>query len=166
MANLLALLCNYPELMPQAEALAAQWSLPLLRERDVTAIDDVAFVLLISPEAMALQQTGRKAPGPYSDASIQLLQAFADQAVIDNTRASASLTVDDDDDRIVVIGPNGQGKTTLVKSIAARLALRLADTAKRSSSASSGRPSTVHRSRNWRSLPSAIMIRPSAQAKS
>lgn len=64
MANLLALLCNYPELMPQAEALAAQWSLPLLRERDVTAIDDVAFVLLISPEAMALQQTGRKAPGP------------------------------------------------------------------------------------------------------
>lgn len=64
MANLLALLCNHPELMPQAEALAAQWSLPLLRERDVTAIDDVAFVLLISPEAMALQQTGRKAPGP------------------------------------------------------------------------------------------------------
>jgi ATP-binding cassette subfamily F protein 3 len=29
----------------------------------------------------------------------------------------------DHDDRIVVIGPNGQGKTTLVKSIAARLAL-------------------------------------------
>jgi ATP-binding cassette subfamily F protein 3 len=29
----------------------------------------------------------------------------------------------DQDDRIVIIGPNGQGKTTLVKSIAARLAL-------------------------------------------
>jgi ATP-binding cassette subfamily F protein 3 len=29
----------------------------------------------------------------------------------------------DHDDRIVIIGPNGQGKTTLVKSIAARLAL-------------------------------------------
>lgn len=29
----------------------------------------------------------------------------------------------DHDDRIVIVGPNGQGKTTLVKSIAARLAL-------------------------------------------
>ncbi len=29
----------------------------------------------------------------------------------------------DHDDRVVIIGPNGQGKTTLVKSIAARLAL-------------------------------------------
>jgi 16S rRNA (guanine1516-N2)-methyltransferase len=64
MSNLIGLLCNYPELTAQAETLAAQWSVPLLRERDAAAIEDVDFVVVMSPEAISLQQTGRKAPGP------------------------------------------------------------------------------------------------------
>lgn len=64
MPNTVFLLCNHAELMPQAEALAALWSLPLVSQREPETIDEVDFVLLISPEAMELQQTGRKAPGP------------------------------------------------------------------------------------------------------
>lgn len=64
MSNPIALLCNHPESMPNAETLAMQWSLPLLRERDTETISDVDFVLVIAPHAIELQQTGRKAPGP------------------------------------------------------------------------------------------------------
>jgi 16S rRNA (guanine1516-N2)-methyltransferase len=64
MPNTIAILCNHPELMQQAEALAAHWSLPLLRQREPDAIEEVEFVLLLSPDVMELQQTGRKAPGP------------------------------------------------------------------------------------------------------
>ncbi len=60
----IALLCNHTESLPQAEVLADQLALPLLRERDATSIDEVDFVLLIAPYGIELQQTGRKAPGP------------------------------------------------------------------------------------------------------
>lgn len=60
----IALLCNAPELLAQAELFAQQFSLPLLHERNPSDIDEVDFVLVIAAHGVELQQTGRKAPGP------------------------------------------------------------------------------------------------------
>lgn len=47
-----------------AELLAVQLQLPLLREQSPAAITDYEFVILLDDTGIALQQTGRKAPGP------------------------------------------------------------------------------------------------------
>lgn len=60
----ITLLCNHTESLAQAELLAGKFSLPLLRERDVTMIDEADFALVVAPGVIELQQTGRKAPGP------------------------------------------------------------------------------------------------------
>lgn len=60
----IAILCNAPEILAQAELFAGQFSLPLLRERDVSEIDEADFVVVIAAHGIELQQTGRKAPGP------------------------------------------------------------------------------------------------------
>lgn len=64
MPDSLAVLCNDPERFVQAEQLSSALSLPLLVEQDPEAIVDYAFVLMFSTLGVALQQTGRKAPGP------------------------------------------------------------------------------------------------------
>lgn len=64
MPDSLAVLCNDPERFAQAEQLSSALSLPLLVEQDPEAIVDYAFVLMFSAFGVALQQTGRKAPGP------------------------------------------------------------------------------------------------------
>lgn len=64
MLNSIAVLCNYPPLLDQAEALARSLQLPLLIDQAADAIDMVEYVVLFAPESIQLQQTGRKAPGP------------------------------------------------------------------------------------------------------
>ena len=64
MTNSLAVLCNYPPLLNQAEALALQLQLPLLVDQSADTIDSAEFVVLFAQESIQLQQTGRKAPGP------------------------------------------------------------------------------------------------------
>lgn len=64
MPNSIAVLCNYPPLLSQAEALANSLQLPLLIDQAPELIDAVEFVLLFGQDAIQLQQTGRKAPGP------------------------------------------------------------------------------------------------------
>jgi 16S rRNA (guanine1516-N2)-methyltransferase len=64
MPDSLAVLCNDPERFAQAEQPSSALSLPLLVEQAPEAIVDYAFVLMFSALDVALQQTGRKAPGP------------------------------------------------------------------------------------------------------
>ncbi|HSC69263.1 MAG TPA: class I SAM-dependent methyltransferase [Cellvibrio sp.] len=64
MINSLAILCNYPPLLAQAEILSAQLQLPLLTGQTVDSISSAEFVVLFAQGEIQLQQTGRKAPGP------------------------------------------------------------------------------------------------------
>jgi len=64
MPNSLAVLCNYPPRLTQAEALAQQLQLPLFTDQSSDTIDTAEFVVLLAQESIQLQQTGRKAPGP------------------------------------------------------------------------------------------------------
>jgi 16S rRNA (guanine1516-N2)-methyltransferase len=64
MSDTLAVLCNDPARFAQAEQLAAFLQLPLLTDQAPEAIVDYGFVVMFSPADIALQQTGRKAPGP------------------------------------------------------------------------------------------------------
>ncbi|MEN0038816.1 MAG: class I SAM-dependent methyltransferase [Cellvibrio sp.] len=64
MPNSIAVLCNYPPLLSQAEALANLLQLSLLTDQSPDAIDAAEFVVLFTQESIQLQQTGRKAPGP------------------------------------------------------------------------------------------------------
>ncbi|MDF3014557.1 MAG: SAM-dependent methyltransferase, partial [Cellvibrio sp.] len=64
MPNSVAVLCNYPPLLSQAEAFSAFLQLPLLVNQAAATIDTFGFVVLFAQEAIQLQQTGRKAPGP------------------------------------------------------------------------------------------------------
>lgn len=60
----LPVICNWPESRAQAAALAEQWQQTLLINCAPDALEDCAFVLLFDEHGIALQQTGRKAPGP------------------------------------------------------------------------------------------------------
>jgi 16S rRNA (guanine1516-N2)-methyltransferase len=64
MSESLAVLCNDPQRLAQAELLSQVLQLPLLIDHAPEAIADYSFVLLFSSSGIALQQTGRKAPGP------------------------------------------------------------------------------------------------------
>lgn len=64
MPNSIAVLCNYPPLLSQAEALANLLQLLLLTDQAPDAIDTAEFVVLFAQDSIQLQQTGRKAPGP------------------------------------------------------------------------------------------------------
>jgi len=64
MSNSVAVLCNYPPLLSQAENFAALVQLPLLVDQAADAIATAEFVVLFAQDAIQLQQTGRKAPGP------------------------------------------------------------------------------------------------------
>ncbi len=64
MSDSLAVLCNDPERFAQAEQLATHLHLPLLNDQAPETIVDYGFVVMFSPMDIALQQTGRKAPGP------------------------------------------------------------------------------------------------------
>ena len=64
MSDTLAILCNHPERAAQAMQFADRLQLPLLHDQIPESIVDYGFVILFSPTEIALQQTGRKAPGP------------------------------------------------------------------------------------------------------
>lgn len=59
-----AVLCIDPHRHEIAEQLARQLQLVLLGEESPEAISDYEFVVLVDENSIALQQTGRKAPGP------------------------------------------------------------------------------------------------------
>jgi 16S rRNA (guanine1516-N2)-methyltransferase len=61
---LLPVACNQPAYQGVAARLAQQLQQPLLVECDLHALNETAFVLLVDEQGVALQQTGRKAPGP------------------------------------------------------------------------------------------------------
>lgn len=64
MSDSLAVLCNDPERFAQAEQFAMRLQLPFLSDQTPESIVDYIFVVMFSPSEIALQQTGRKAPGP------------------------------------------------------------------------------------------------------
>lgn len=61
---LLPVVCNQPAQQGVATRLAQQLQQPLLVECDPHTLTDTAFVLIVDGQGIALQQTGRKAPGP------------------------------------------------------------------------------------------------------
>jgi 16S rRNA (guanine1516-N2)-methyltransferase len=64
MYTTIAILCNHPDSLPQAKQFAQQWGVQLFTDQLAEEIAAFEFVLQVSPEMLALQQTGRKAPGP------------------------------------------------------------------------------------------------------
>lgn len=64
MPDTLAVLCNDPNRFAQAEQFAVHMQLPLLSDQAAESITDYGFVVMFSASGIALQQTGRKAPGP------------------------------------------------------------------------------------------------------
>ena len=64
MSDTLAVLCNDPARFVQVEQFAARLQLPLLIDQAPESIADYGFVMMFSSSGIALQQTGRKAPGP------------------------------------------------------------------------------------------------------
>lgn len=64
MSDALAVLCNDPDRFAQAEQFAVRLQLPLLSDQTPESIADYGFVVMFSSSGIALQQTGRKAPGP------------------------------------------------------------------------------------------------------
>lgn len=66
MSDTLAVLCNDPNRFAQAEQFAVRLQLPLLHDQSPQSIVDYGFVVIFSFIGIALQQTGRKAPGPIT----------------------------------------------------------------------------------------------------
>jgi len=64
MNHSIAILCNHDAYLEQAQALAAKAALPLLQTVDPEIITECEFVLVFNENGIALQQTGKKAPGP------------------------------------------------------------------------------------------------------
>jgi 16S rRNA (guanine1516-N2)-methyltransferase len=64
MSDTLAVLCNDQDCFAQAEQLAMRLQLPLLSDQAPASIADYDFVVMFASFGIALQQTGRKAPGP------------------------------------------------------------------------------------------------------
>lgn len=63
-AHIMPVVCNHAEYRTQAAALASRLQQSLLIDCDPQVLTDRAFVLLCDAHGIALQQTGRKAPGP------------------------------------------------------------------------------------------------------
>ncbi|RYZ94233.1 MAG: SAM-dependent methyltransferase [Moraxellaceae bacterium] len=57
-------ICQSSEVRDRAQAIADKLQLPLRTDVDILAIDIPEFVLIVNEDGVALQQTGRKAPGP------------------------------------------------------------------------------------------------------
>jgi 16S rRNA (guanine1516-N2)-methyltransferase len=64
MTPALLLLCQSPELEAYATTIANSLQIPLVTGVSATDVQDRDFVLTLSDAGLALQQTGRKAPGP------------------------------------------------------------------------------------------------------
>lgn len=64
MIESIAVLCNELSRRDSAASLAAQLRVPLLLDQSADSISTHEFVVLFDEEAVVLQQTGRKAPGP------------------------------------------------------------------------------------------------------
>lgn len=60
----LLVVCNHPLHAAQAQALALRLGIDLQLDCDLQALTEPEFVLLYDEHGIALQQTGRKAPGP------------------------------------------------------------------------------------------------------
>ena len=60
----IAILCNDSSVQTAAELLATKLQVPLVLAQSPTVISDYEFVVLLDDAGVALQQTGRKAPGP------------------------------------------------------------------------------------------------------
>jgi 16S rRNA (guanine1516-N2)-methyltransferase len=60
----LPIICNQQKYQHAAAALADQLQQPLLVGCDPQSVSDASFVLMFDEQGLALQQTGRKAPGP------------------------------------------------------------------------------------------------------
>lgn len=61
---ILPIVCNHAEYRTQAASVASRLQQSLLIDCDPHALTDCAFVLVCDAQGIALQQTGRKAPGP------------------------------------------------------------------------------------------------------
>lgn len=59
----LRVICQSPELLPQAQALADRLGLPLTMDVEASTLTEPEFVVVFNQD-VSLQQTGRKAPGP------------------------------------------------------------------------------------------------------
>lgn len=64
LAPVLPVVCNAELYRAQAATLAEHLQQPLLLNADPQALGESEFVLLLNEQGIALQQTGRKAPGP------------------------------------------------------------------------------------------------------
>jgi 16S rRNA (guanine1516-N2)-methyltransferase len=62
----ISILCNQPHTCVQAEMLAAQLNLPLLKNITTENSYTADYVLVVSDAGLVLQQTGTKVPGPVS----------------------------------------------------------------------------------------------------
>lgn len=57
-------ICQFPPLLAQAQALADRLEQPLKLDIDTSELSSPEFVVVYDEEGVSLQQTGRKAPGP------------------------------------------------------------------------------------------------------
>ncbi len=62
--NELWVVCQVPQLVDAAQALAEQLKQPLKMDVDIASLDSPDFVVMFDGSGVSLQQTGRKAPGP------------------------------------------------------------------------------------------------------
>lgn len=62
--NELWVVCQVPQLVEAARALAEQLQQPLKLDIDIASLDSSDFVVVFDENGVSLQQTGRKAPGP------------------------------------------------------------------------------------------------------
>jgi ATP-binding cassette subfamily F protein 3 len=81
---------------------------------------------VIAPTEESAQPIRFKNPEPLSPPIIRLVDSDLGYAQGAPVLRKVNLRIDDDD-RIVVLGPNGEGKSTLVKSLSGRLALLSGD---------------------------------------
>lgn len=63
-SNNLWVVCQLPALMAQAQTLAKRLQQPLKVDLDLAALELPEFVVVMDQHGVALQQTGRKVPGP------------------------------------------------------------------------------------------------------
>lgn len=62
--NELWVVCQVPQLIDAARALAEQLQQPLKKDQNIASLDSPAFIVVFDENGVSLQQTGRKAPGP------------------------------------------------------------------------------------------------------